>query len=610
MKMKSRKLLSTLLSVMMVFSLFAAMPMTASAVTGGEMFIGPGHLGDLKIGATGKGWTWTPETCTLTLTSEYTGQRIEIRCNLYDSNGDITTINLVYSGNVEISNPSGTALYCNERLSISGSGGTLTAVGGDSADGSVIGIHASDHLEIGGDAVVSATGGKGTYSYGIYGGGITIGGNAQVTAKAGTATDGNSIGINSGLSNITIKDNAQVTAKAGDCPSTDGRFSIGITSGVGNIMIKDNARVVAYGGDSSSTGGYLSYGIRTYSPGVIGIIGGEVTACGSSYAMTQHRVLDGYGYTVSTDRNGASPITGVSDGSFYILHSHKFAKIETVVTGSAPAAPGNLTATAGPGGITLNWEDNSDNETSFSIGRKEFGGIWATLVELPADTTTYLDETAEAGKTYTYKMVAENSFGTSDFSNEVSASMPSATAAPNIDSADGWARDAIEAAYALGLIPDSLQSNYTTLITRAEYCAIAVRLYELYTGGPITTFSDFSDTGDINVRKLAGVGVVQGNGDGTFSPNGAFTREQMAAISVNLVETMTGVGIPASNPNFNDMDQAQTWFRPYIGQVQAAGIMQGVGDNRFDPKSELDRQSAIMLTLNLYHFLPDSYVVD
>ncbi|HEX7001673.1 MAG TPA: hypothetical protein VF164_08255, partial [Trueperaceae bacterium] len=78
-----------------------------------------------------------------------------------------------------------------------------------------------------------------------------------------------------------------------------------------------------------------------------------------------------------------------------------------------PAAPSDVTATPGPGYVTVAWKDNSDNETGFEVYRSSqsqatsnaaeasrvsppVGGLTAQedgepLVTLPPDTTSYVD---------------------------------------------------------------------------------------------------------------------------------------------------------------------------------------------------------------------------
>jgi len=94
------------------------------------------------------------------------------------------------------------------------------------------------------------------------------------------------------------------------------------------------------------------------------------------------------------------------------------------------------------------------------------------------------------------------------------------------DSPSSWAADHVNAAIEAKLVPQALQTNYTQAITRAEYCSIAVTLYETVTEKEIADRKAFDDTNDINVEKAAAIGLVSGIGNNMFAPDDKLTREQ------------------------------------------------------------------------------------
>ena len=156
------------------------------------------------------------------------------------------------------------------------------------------------------------------------------------------------------------------------------------------------------------------------------------------------------------------------------------------------------------------------------------------------------------------------------------------------DTPSSWAAEAITRADSLGLIPSSLNGNYTQNITRAEFCALAVPVYEKLTGTEITQLRDFTDTTDINVRKIGGVNIVSGTGNGAFNPDGEITRQEAAVILSNLMSAMAEP-LPESEPTFADNAQIDTWAMDAVGRVQKAGIMSGTGNNNFNPKGDAGR---------------------
>lgn len=159
-----------------------------------------------------------------------------------------------------------------------------------------------------------------------------------------------------------------------------------------------------------------------------------------------------------------------------------------------------------------------------------------------------------------------------------------------------WAQESVLAAMEAGIVPDTLPANYTRAINRANFCALAVSLYETMTGSEITGRSEFTDTSDVNVQKMACLGVVNGYGGGVFGPDHTITREQAAAILSRLAEAMgvelTGTGTPFA-------DTAGSWALESIAKVYGAGIMQGYSGATFGGKNSYTIQQSVVTMLRL-----------
>ncbi len=84
-----------------------------------------------------------------------------------------------------------------------------------------------------------------------------------------------------------------------------------------------------------------------------------------------------------------------------------------------PAAPSAVTAVSEANAITLNWKDNSNNETGFVIYREELDPAtlqvqaFTVLTEKPANSTSHRDAiaTEDINKTFRYAVSAKNSKG-------------------------------------------------------------------------------------------------------------------------------------------------------------------------------------------------------
>ncbi|MDR1691798.1 MAG: polysaccharide deacetylase family protein [Oscillospiraceae bacterium] len=164
-----------------------------------------------------------------------------------------------------------------------------------------------------------------------------------------------------------------------------------------------------------------------------------------------------------------------------------------------------------------------------------------------------------------------------------------------------WAAADVAAAIDAGLVPTALQEKYSAEITRAEFCALAVALYEGYKQQDITERAAFSDTDDINVQKMAGLGVVTGS-DGAFNPDETFNRQMAATLIANLFRSF-GFELSAVETTFGDKDKIASWAVAAVSQMQAAGIITGNSAGNFDPRGKFTRQSGIVQMLKVWKYL-------
>ncbi len=171
---------------------------------------------------------------------------------------------------------------------------------------------------------------------------------------------------------------------------------------------------------------------------------------------------------------------------------------------------------------------------------------------------------------------------------------------------DDWAQDAMKAAYDAGLVPVALQrTDLRQDITRAEFSAVAVSLYEALTGTAVPVFtgaSPFADTNDDAVLKAYQLGAVSGMGNRSFLPEETLTREQAAAILGRVYERyktgkITGGATfnPTAAEGFEDRYRIAEWAKGYVGLFVENGVISGVGNNRFAPKQAISRQAALKI---------------
>jgi len=266
-------------------------------------------------------------------------------------------------------------------------------------------------------------------------------------------------------------------------------------------------------------------------------------------------------------------------------------------------APSNLTATAGAGGITLNWQDNSDNEETFSIYRKEGSGSFTLLLSVAANTTAYTDATAEAGKTYTYYVRSVKVGVTGANSNEATATM---TAAPttftvtfNSNGGSAVATQTVATGGKATKPADPTRTGYTfggwyadsglnTVFDFNAVIAANITLYAKWNVAPATAtgstanflqkntytpgmFTDVNENqwygyyGQKVIANAYEYGLMSGYPDNTFKPMGNITLAEAITVAARVRSIyLTGT---------ENFVQGSVWYQVYVDYAIANGII-------------------------------------
>ena len=168
-----------------------------------------------------------------------------------------------------------------------------------------------------------------------------------------------------------------------------------------------------------------------------------------------------------------------------------------------------------------------------------------------------------------------------------------------------WAEDIVWNAMELGIVePNEYLGSYhyTNAITRAEFCKLATRVYETVKGSAITGYTDiFTDTDDINVLKMAKLGIVGGYGGGVFGPDDTLTREQAAVILARMAEVIEGKTLTEAKTPFTDTNT--DWAASGIAKTYGMGVMNGTSNTTFSPKSSYTIEQSIVTMQRLYEYV-------
>ncbi len=152
-----------------------------------------------------------------------------------------------------------------------------------------------------------------------------------------------------------------------------------------------------------------------------------------------------------------------------------------------------------------------------------------------------------------------------------------------------------------GMTTDTFVPNGT--LTRAMIVTILCRMEK----GTEETTDKFSDVKSGAwyagyVGWAAKTGVVDGYPDGTFRPDKAITRQEMAAVMSRYIE-YSDVNMPRQSTApvvFTDDDKIASWAEEYVETLRRAGIFNGDSNGNVNPASNITRAETATIIKNYF----------
>lgn len=169
-----------------------------------------------------------------------------------------------------------------------------------------------------------------------------------------------------------------------------------------------------------------------------------------------------------------------------------------------------------------------------------------------------------------------------------------------INSSD-WAVEELKDAYEEDLIPKIIyDKDYTDNITREQFAAISVKLYERISGKIIenVTYNPFIDTTNPEVLKAYYLGITNGVSETQFSPKTLITREQMATM-INRVLAVCDIDNTFDTNSiytkFDDHSEISGWAIESVYFMASNNIIKGMDDNNFVAKGNATIEQAVII---------------
>lgn len=175
------------------------------------------------------------------------------------------------------------------------------------------------------------------------------------------------------------------------------------------------------------------------------------------------------------------------------------------------------------------------------------------------------------------------------------------------DTKGHWAKTAIDyvvsKGYFYGLSKTEFGPNKS--ITRGQFVSVLGRMLNV-------NVNDYKDQNFKDVKSgmyyspyiawANKVGIVSGVGQGNFAPDKELTREEMAVMMTKFLK-LSGKNLNAKGKanGFKDNEKIQGWAKDSVNEMARLGLVSGMGDGNFAPKSPFTRAQVAQVLYNIDH---------
>lgn len=171
-----------------------------------------------------------------------------------------------------------------------------------------------------------------------------------------------------------------------------------------------------------------------------------------------------------------------------------------------------------------------------------------------------------------------------------------------------WAEDAVDNATRLSIISEEYSTkSFQEYISRSDFVNVAVNLYATLTAENVSSNPNnpFMDTTDTFANMAFFTGLVSGDGNGHFFPQGTLTRQELCKIMTSLLDS-AGVLSPYFRSesvfdNIKDADEIAHWAVNHVAFMIDNQLMAGDGDTgTFRPNDNVTREEAAIIAYRCY----------
>ena len=169
-----------------------------------------------------------------------------------------------------------------------------------------------------------------------------------------------------------------------------------------------------------------------------------------------------------------------------------------------------------------------------------------------------------------------------------------------------WAYSAISELYERKIINGRSETRFAPneKVKREEFAKMMVDMAGLELDNNTNSFSDVKNDawykGYVNTAYKNG--FLNGVGNGAFGAGMEISRQDMCVIAYNVIKKL-GHEIPSAELAFEDGADFGEYAKAPVAALNNAGIVSGVGGNRFNPKGNATRAEAAVIIYRLLKYI-------
>ena len=239
----------------------------------------------------------------------------------------------------------------------------------------------------------------------------------------------------------------------------------------------------------------------------------------------------------------------------------------------------------------------------------EARGTFLENMSLLCDLTAYTEDSVQGVKAaYAAYKAAKTTEAVEAATADLLKAMPNLVFVSNTftDAQSGWYKAAVDFAQASGLMNGMTATEFAPNVTTTR-AMVAQVLYRLAGSPTVERTGAFADVAPgawyyDAMLWASSTGIMQGYGDGTYRPNRAITRQEMATILLRMADVKLGADmVDAALAELADGGSVASWARAGVAFCYLGGIMNGMDATHFAPTGMLTRAQLAQVFFNLYN---------